>query len=176
MPFPRDARIPPPAVFLPRGKELSAKCFAYVYVVPASFAPAMIVGRALEDIAGNPLHTQPSSCGALIVEFPNALVRERAVTLSPLHVGSYTVILECHEEVDNRFHLEADLYADVVTIDFPLEHWFEGHVMAAFRVIGHLTCMVMTTPRSASLSRWIGNARFPQPCSSETSTLALTPQ
>lgn len=120
-----DAGRDSATVFLPRGNELLAKPFAYAYVGPVSFALAMTIGCALEDIAGNPPHTlRPSSRDAFVIEFPNALVCEGTVTLSPLHVGSHTVILKCHEEADNRFHVEAKLYADVVAIDFPLEYWF----------------------------------------------------
>lgn len=91
--------------------------------MPASFALALTIAHALEDVAGNPPHTHRlSTRGAFLVEFTNALVQEQAITLSPLRFSSCTVVLERHEEADNRFHVDDSLYADVVALDFPLEH------------------------------------------------------
>lgn len=60
---------------------------------------------------------------------------------SPYQYGEHHIIVERHEQADCRFFSDFSFFADVAATDFPLEHWFEGNIRAAFSGIGCTVCV-----------------------------------
>lgn len=129
-------------VFMPPGAMSWSLKFAFVYIEPASANPGTLIRRALYEVAGDPLCTlRPSSCGAMLLEFPFVEHREEVIRGSPYEFGSRRIIVERHEEADYRFFTDFSFFADVAATDFPLEHWFEANIRVAFASIACTVCI-----------------------------------
>lgn len=68
----------------------------------------------------------------MLLEFPSFEAREDVVRGSPYQYGSRRIMVERHEEADNRFFTDFSIFTDVAATDFPLEHWIGVNIRAAF--------------------------------------------
>jgi hypothetical protein len=67
--------------------------------------------------------------------------RERVVAQSPFHFEGNHIVVECHEEADNRFFAFYNIYAEIAADDSPLEHWKEPLAREALGAIGNVCCI-----------------------------------
>ncbi|TVU23342.1 hypothetical protein EJB05_25699, partial [Eragrostis curvula] len=121
--------------WLPQGRWRAVARYAYAYVSGDAIAnPAPFI-RAAMHVAAPLLNFEllPSSRGAMLLRFATIADCEFAHTLSPLMYGSTRVDLELSANTDNRFFRDPEWLALLAVTDFPLEHWFEGNIRAAFR-------------------------------------------
>jgi hypothetical protein len=92
--------------------------FAFVYIEPESANPGVVLRHALVEVAGDPFCIlYPSSRGAMLLKFPSLEAREEVVRGSPYQYGSRRIVVERHEEADNRFSSDFNFFADVAATD-----------------------------------------------------------
>jgi hypothetical protein len=63
------------------------------------------------------------------------------VARSPINYEGNNIIVERHEDADNRFYAFYNIYAEVAAVDFPLEHWKEPLAREALGTIGNVCCI-----------------------------------
>jgi hypothetical protein len=98
--------------------------------------------RALEDRGGNPcVALAASDYGALLAIFATPEAREETMALFPLSFDGHTICLERPEEGSNRFTYSFSLLVQVSATGFPLEHWNEAGIRAAFLPFGSVCCI-----------------------------------
>jgi hypothetical protein len=124
------------------GDYEAVKVFAYVYLEQPVYAPHLLVRRAMEQLCGAPAFSlAASSRGVGVMVFHSHEERERMVAQSPFHFEGNHIVVERHEETDNRFFAFYSIYAEITAEDFPLEHWKEGYVREALSAIGNVCCI-----------------------------------
>jgi hypothetical protein len=76
-----------------------------------------------------------------VLEFDTPDDRERMVQRSPICFDGNIITVQRHEEADNRFIAEFYIYAEIGSIDFPLEHWEEPLACAVLAGVGNVCCI-----------------------------------
>jgi hypothetical protein len=106
------------------GEYKASRVYAYVYLEQAVHSPHLFIRQAMEQACGGPtFHLAASSRGIGIMVFATLEVCEQVVARSPINYEGNTIVMEHHEEVDNRFYAFYNIYAKIAVVDFPLEHW-----------------------------------------------------
>jgi hypothetical protein len=112
--------------------------FSYALLEPPAAALAVLLRRALEEEGGNPVvGLAANDYGALFVVFRSPEEREDTLARFPLTKAGHLIKLERPEDGCNRFSWGSS-FAHVTTTGFPLEHWYERGIRAAFRSIGNV--------------------------------------
>jgi hypothetical protein len=128
--------MPPPSL------AAASRRFAYALLEPPAASPGFVLRRALEERGGNPcVALAASDYGALLAIFATPEAREATMALFPLSFDGHDIRLERPEEGCNRFVWSFTRLVQVSATGFPLEHWDEAGIRAAFRPIGDVCCI-----------------------------------
>jgi hypothetical protein len=109
----------------------TSKVFAYAYLAEASHSPHLYIRRTMEQVCGAPS----------FMVFGSTEERESIVAMSPIAFEGNTIMVEWHEEADNRFYAFYNVYAEITVVDFLLEHWEEPYARDVLGVIGNVCCI-----------------------------------
>jgi hypothetical protein len=116
--------------------------FAYTIIDPAIAAPGFLLCRVLEERGSNPnVGLSTSDYDAMMLVFASPEAREAAMPLFPLSFEGHIFRLEQPEEGCNRFTWNCSSFVQVSATGFPLEHWSEDGIRAAFCPIGAVCCI-----------------------------------
>jgi hypothetical protein len=122
-----------------------ARAFAYVYLCDVLHAPHVFICRAMEQACGaTAFQLAASPRGAGIMRFNSPEERDEIVAMSPVVYEDNSITIERHEEADNRFYAFYWVYAEVVVMDYPLEHWEEESAREVLATLGNVCCLDQT--------------------------------
>ncbi|KAG2612480.1 hypothetical protein PVAP13_4KG211210 [Panicum virgatum] len=103
---------------------------AFAFTEPPATAPAHVVRRTLQTHGVNPrVRLAPSSRGSQLLIFGDVHDRENTMMRAPLPFLDHTIMLERHNEINNRFLFQHEICAALSIEDYPLEHWNRDHII-----------------------------------------------